>query len=104
MDVKKGATIIVEGTFNDGYEKYFETYSQNVRDLLRQYDSTVIRRQLITETLYGHDKPNLIMLIDFADKETAKEIFFEDAYLSIIPLRDKVFKTFKMYLADLGNV
>jgi uncharacterized protein (DUF1330 family) len=44
------------------------------------------------------------MLIDFADKEVARKIFFEQEYLSIIPLREKVFKTFKMYLADFGNV
>src|SRR5678815_4071038 len=95
-------TIIVEGTFNEGYEKYFSDYSLKIATFLNQFEATVIRRQLIQETLYGQDTPNLIMLIDFADKEVARKIFFEQAYLSIIPLRDKVFKTFNMYLADFG--
>jgi uncharacterized protein (DUF1330 family) len=97
-------TIIVEGTFNEGYEKYFTDYSLKIEAFLNQFEATVIRRQLIQETLYGQERPNLIMLIDFADKEVARKIFFEQEYLSIIPLREKVFKTFKMYLADFDNV
>lgn len=97
-------TIIVEGTFKTGYEKYFEEYSLKIKIFLNQYQTTIIRRQLITETLYGADKPNLIMLIDFEDIEIAKKIFFEEEYISIIPLREKVFTTFKMYLAGFGNI
>lgn len=97
-------TIIVEGTFNNGYENYFEEYSLKIQTFLKQFDATVIRRQLIQETLYGNDNPNLIMVIDFSDKEVARKIFFEDEYISIIPLRDKVFKIFKMYLANFGNI
>ena len=97
-------TIIVEGTFNEGYEKYFEEYSLKIQAFLKQHNAITIRRQLILETLYGTDKPNLIMVIDFENSEVAKTVFFEKEYLSIIPLREKVFKTFKMYLASHGNV
>jgi uncharacterized protein (DUF1330 family) len=103
MRTNKG-TIIVEGTFNVGYEEYFKEYSSKIQAFLKQFQTTIIRRQLINETLYGQDKPNLIMLIDFEDKEVARKIFFEEEYISIIPLRDKIFKTFKMYLADFDNV
>jgi uncharacterized protein (DUF1330 family) len=97
-------TIIVEGTFNIGYEKYFEEYSLKIQTFLKQFETSIVRRQLIKEALYGHDKPDLIMLIDFEDRDVANKIFFEDEYISLIPLREKVFKTFKMYLADFGNV
>jgi len=42
MTAGKGATIIVEGSFREGYEAYFDTYSKTVRDLLNKYDSTTI--------------------------------------------------------------
>jgi uncharacterized protein (DUF1330 family) len=103
MTIEK-ATIIVEGTFREGYEKYFEDYSMRVKTFLQQSDAIVIRRQLIEDTLYGQEHPNLIMLIDFPNKEIASKIFFKPEYLSIIPLRDKIFKTFKMYLARFGDV
>ena len=97
-------TIIVEGTFNSGYEEYFKEYSLKIQSFLKQYQTTIVRRQLIKETLYGEEKPNLVMLIDFEDREVARKIFFEAEYISIIPLRDKIFRSFKMYLADFGDV
>ncbi|HJP63092.1 MAG TPA: DUF1330 domain-containing protein [Mucilaginibacter sp.] len=100
----KGATIVVEGTFAPGYEAYFEVYSQTIRDFLKQFDTTVVRRQLITKTIYGQNKPDLIMLIDFADKDLARNVFLEQDYIAIIPLRNKVFKDFKMYLAEAGAI
>lgn len=104
MNRRTGATIIVEGTFRTGYERYFDDYSKKVSDFLKKYDTVVVRRQLITERLYGQGQPSLVMLIDFGDKEVAKRIFFEEEYISIIPLRSKVFKAFKMYLAEAGDV
>ena len=97
-------TIIVEGTFQKGYEKHFTIYSEKIRDFLKQHNAIVVRRQLIKETLFGDDNPNLIMLIDFPNKHIAKGVFIGEEYNSIIPLRNKVFKTFKMYLAELGDV
>jgi len=103
MAIEK-ATIIVEGTFREGYEKYFEDYSMRIKTFLQQFNAIIIRRQLIEDTLYGEEHPSLIMLIDFPNKEIAGKIFFNPEYLSIIPLRNKIFKTFKMYLAKFGDV
>ena len=98
------ATIIVEGTFKEGYENYFEEYSKRVREFISKNNGVTIRRQLITKTLYGQRKPNLIILIDFPSIEIAGTIFFDAEYISIIPLRDKIFAYFNMYLADFGGV
>jgi uncharacterized protein (DUF1330 family) len=103
VDTQK-ATIIVEGTFAEGHEKYFEEYSAAIRNFLKKHNAVVIRRQLVKETLYGQNAPDLFMVIDFDDKNVAKKIFFENEYLQVIPLRDKIFKTFNMYLADAGNL
>lgn len=98
------ATIIVEGTFTPDYAEHFEEYSAKVSNYLQKFGTRVIRRQLVKATLYGSDKPDLVMVIDFDDEAVAKRIFFEDEYLAIIPLRDKIFRTFNMYLASADNV
>lgn len=69
----------------------------------------VLRRQRVTKQLYGARKPgqvtpDLVMLIDFPDAETAERIFFAPEYLAILPLRDKVFTDFRMYLAEFGEI
>lgn len=100
----KRATVIVEGTFKEGYGVYFEEYSVQIQQFLKKHPTTIVRRQLIIETLYGTNTPNLIMLIDFESIQVARNIFFEEEYKAIIPLRNKVFKVFKMYLAEFGNI
>jgi uncharacterized protein (DUF1330 family) len=98
------ATIVVEAVFRAGYERYFPDYSARVRGFLERHDGQIIRRQRIQKTLYGEKKVDLVMLIDFPDRETAETIFFSQDYLDIIPLRDKVFSAFSMWLADFGDV
>ena len=98
------ATIVVVGTFKEDYEHVFADYSQKVRAFLGKQNSVVIRRQSIEQTLYGDTRPSLIMLIDFASAEIARSCFFEQEYLSLIPLRDQVFADFQMYLARYGEI
>jgi uncharacterized protein (DUF1330 family) len=98
------ATIVVEGSFREGYEGHFEEYSRTVRALLDKNKGTVVRRQLIKKTLYGTHTPDLIMVIDFPTEEIAATLFFEQEYLDIIPLRDRIFADFRMYLAEYGEI
>jgi uncharacterized protein (DUF1330 family) len=98
------ATIIVEGTFREGYERYFEEYSRIMKAFLGKHQGTTLRRQLIKKTLYGTHTPSLIMVIDFPTEGLAESLFFEQEYLDVIPLRDRIFADFRMYLAEYGNV
>ena len=98
------ATIIVEGTFREGYERHFEEYSRIMKTFLAKHQVTTLRRQLIKKTLYGTHAPNLIMVMDFPTEELAESLFFEQEYLDVIPLRDRIFADFRMYLAEFGNV
>src|SRR5215469_13552442 len=65
------ATIIVEGVFRAGYATYFEEYSARVRRYLEKHQGQVIRRQKIEQTLYGVEKPDLVMVIDFPERALA---------------------------------
>jgi len=98
------STIVVEGTFREGYEEVFDEYSVRVRAYLERHGGQVVRRQRILRTLYGTQTPSLIMIIDFPSEEIAGRIFFEKDYLDILPLRERVFSDFKMYLAAHGDI
>ena len=98
------ATIVVEGTFREGYEKYFEEYSRTMRAFLAKHGTTVIRRQRVKKTLYGTHRPDLIMVIDFPSEELAETLFFQQEYLDVLPLRDRIFADFRMYLAAYGEI
>src|SRR5215469_16041633 len=95
---KPTATIVVIGTFRNGYQEVFADYSKRVRRFLDSKGATVVRRQLVQQTLYGNLSPSLVMVIDFPTKEVAETAFLERQYLDIIPLRDNVFSDFHMFL------
>jgi uncharacterized protein (DUF1330 family) len=98
------ATIVVEGIFRPGYEEFFPEYSRTVRAFLDRNQATVVRRQRVKRTLYGPHAPDLIMVIDFPDGEVAERLFLEGEYLDVLPLRDRVFADFRMYLAAPGEI
>lgn len=98
------ATIVVLGTFREGYEAVFADYSSKVRAFLATKGAVVIRRQTVERTLYGELSPSLFMAIDFPSKEVAANAFFEQDYLDLLPLRDKVFSSFHMFLSPYGEI
>jgi uncharacterized protein (DUF1330 family) len=98
------ATIFVAATFRDGYEAHFAEYSRKVRAYLEVHGGAVVRRQRVARTLFGSGRPDLIMVIDFPTREGAETIFFAPEYLSLLPLRDKVFSDFNMYVAEPGEI
>ena len=98
------STIVVEGTFRLGYEEHSDEYSLKVRTYLHKHNAEVIRRQRVQKALYGPANPDLFMVIDFPSGELAERVFFEPEYRALIPLRDKVFADFKMYLAAYGEL
>jgi uncharacterized protein (DUF1330 family) len=79
-------------------------YSGLVRRYLEKHQGEVIRRQRVEKALYGEEKPDLVMVIDFPDQALAERVFFEKEYVDIIPLRNKVFSRFSMYLARFGDI
>jgi uncharacterized protein (DUF1330 family) len=98
------ATIIVEGVFRGGYEQHFAEYSGKVRAYLDSCGAEVIRRQRVRATLYGSASCDLVMVIDIPTMEAAQRIFFEPEYIALIPLRDKIFADFRMYVAEFGEI
>lgn len=97
-------SIIVNGNFHEGYEEYFSIYSEKVSNYLSKHSGVVIRRQKILKSLYGDQPADMFMLIDFPNREIAESIFYAEEYLDIIPLRDKIFKDFNMYLSPSEKI
>lgn len=97
------ATIVVTGVLAKGHEPHFAEYSQRVRAFLDKHDGVVIRRQRVAMTLEG-EPADLVMLIDFPDRELAATIFRLPEYQAILPLRARIFSRFTMLLAEAGDI
>jgi uncharacterized protein (DUF1330 family) len=101
---KDPATLVVLGTFREGYEAHFPEYSRRVRAYLERQGGQVVRRQRIEASLTAGEAPSLVMLIDFPSREAAAGLLERPEYLEILPLRAKVFRDFQAYLAEAGEI
>lgn len=104
LQADEPVTVVVFGRFAEGYEDYFEAYSRAVAQLLEHYGAKVIRRQQLAETIFGEPGHDLVMLVDMASVKLARRVFSGEHYLSIVPLRDKVFSSFCMQLARHSGI
>jgi uncharacterized protein (DUF1330 family) len=104
MTSDTGATIVVLATFREGYEAHFAEYSASVRAFLDRRGARVVRRQRVEAVLYGGGTASLVMVIDVPSRAEAERMFFEPEYEAILPLRDRIFRAFEMYLAAPGEI
>lgn len=77
--------------------------TRSVSGLSSRHDGVVIRRQRVSKALEG-EPADLVMLIDFPDRELAATMFQLPEYQAILPLRAKIFSRFTMLLAELGEI
>jgi uncharacterized protein (DUF1330 family) len=94
------STIVVAGSFREGYESNFDEYLKRLETCIEKHHGEIICRQVAERHISGSHTPRLIMVIDFYNHHIAENIFFEPEYLALIPLRDKIFVDFRMYLTS----
>lgn len=92
--------IVVAGTFREGYESYFDEYLKRLGTCIEKHHGEIICRQVAEEHIFGSNTPRLITVIDFHNQHIAENIFFEPEYLALLPLSDKIFVDFRMYLTN----
>ena len=61
--------------------------------LLLNLDGVVIKRSLVTDTYHGNKHFTFLLLMDFPSKKTLMGMFESENYKSLIPIREKAFKT-----------
>ena len=92
--------LVIEGTFNDNkmQSEEFAQYSKRSSEIVKSHGGSVNNKFMIDENLVEGDTPHFIILLDFPSRDAAKKAFRSEEYLSIIYLRDIIFKDVKILL------
>jgi len=93
-------TVVIEGTFNDNkmQSEEFAQYSKRSNANGEAHGGIVKNKFMIEENLTQSNTPHFVILIEFPSKDAAKKAFTSEEYLSIIYLRDIIFKDVKILL------
>jgi len=96
----KSYTIILQGIFNENKKesKEFLEYSKRSNANIEAYKGVVKRKYIIEENLVQNEKPCFVIIVDFPSKDDAKNAFVSEEYLSIIPLRNLIFRDVKILI------
>ena len=96
----KNYTVILQGIFNENKMESaeFAEYSKRSNANAEAHGGMVKNKYMIDENLAESEKPNFVIIVEFPSKDTATKAFTSEEYLSIIHLRDVVFKDVKILL------
>ncbi len=93
-------TLIVTSNPNSEHQEALNEYVKGVMPLLLDLGGVVIKRSFVTDTYYGSKYFTFLLIMDFPSKKSLLKMFESDDYKSLIPLREKGFKTIDIFFAD----
>ena len=93
-------TLVVTATPAEGQNEAMGRYLQGVGPLLAGAGGTLVKRVRVTDTLSGTADTGVVMVMDFVDAETIRELFASDAYQALIPERDKGFSSIDILITE----
>ena len=93
-------TLVVTATPAEGQNEAMGRYLQGVGPLLAGAGGTLVKRVRVTDTLSGTADTGVVMVMDFEDAETIRELFASDAYQALIPERDKGFSSIDILITE----
>jgi uncharacterized protein (DUF1330 family) len=90
--------IVIEATFNPNSMNTpeFKEYSQRSNANGEAHGGVVLQKLQVTENLGSGDTPHMVLIIEYPSQDMASQTFNSDEYLSILPLREVVFKEVKI--------
>ncbi len=94
MEHEEKCTVVLTGTFNEGGSETeeFKEYSKRSNANGEKNGGVVLSKYVIDQNLGNGSAPDFILVVEYPSREKAIEIFTNEEYKSIIPLRDIAFK------------
>lgn len=93
-------TIVVTAVFNPEQMQAAQEYMQRAIPMLIDGGGEIIRRVKVTRSVIGENKNSAFLVMDFPSENAVDAIFSSEAYVEIIPLRDRGFKSLDIVCAS----
>jgi len=102
MSIETPCIAVLEGTFREGGQKTpeFKEYSQRSNANGEAHQGKLLGKYVINKNLGQGDTPHVVFVVEYPSREIAEQVFTNEEYTSIIPLRDVAFKEVKILLSD----
>lgn len=91
------AHVVVLATPNPDDTDAMTAYGAGVQPLLTSAGAKIVFRGPVAATLAGGNPPAVIAVLEFANAELARGFFSQEAYLKLLPHREKGFSRLEIF-------
>lgn len=85
------ATLIAVSAPREGHEEDFNSYVDQVVPLLVRAGGQLVKRLAVRDVVAGGSTAANVLVMDFRDIDTLRDVFESDEYKALIPARDSGF-------------
>ncbi len=102
MSEAKPCIVLLQGTFQEGGKETpeFKEYSARANANGAAHGAKVLRLYTVNQNLGQGDITNFVVVVEYPSRAIAEDVFTNDEYKSIIPLRQVAFKEVKILISE----
>ncbi len=92
--------LIIEATANQENLEAFKSYLSTAPVITKKYGGEAVAKYNVETVLDEGDKPGVIAVMSFPDRESIDGLFNDPEYKKLIPLRDLGFSKIRYFICN----
>jgi uncharacterized protein (DUF1330 family) len=92
--------LIIIGFINPQEQSSFEYYASNMRQQYEAVGAVIIDKYPIQYSVFGGEKPDFIMMVEFPNQAAFEKLFAGDEYKKLVPFREKGFNKLNVFVSQ----
>lgn len=92
--------LIIMGFINPQEQQSFDFYASNMRQQYENVGAKIVDRYPIVHNVFGGEKPDFVMVVEFPNQESFQKLFASEAYKKLVPYREKGFNKLNVFISQ----
>jgi len=88
------------GFINSQEKESFDLYASNMRQQYQDVGAVIVDKYPIVHNVFGGEKPDFIMVVEFPNQESFQELFASEDYKKLVPYREKGFNKLNVFISQ----
>lgn len=92
--------MIVNAVLNPLEKTAFAYYSEQSAPLFKNAGGSLVEKYKVHQTVVGDKKLQVVVIMEFPNKDAIVSVFESEAYKELLPFRDKAFSDLHVFIAN----
>jgi uncharacterized protein (DUF1330 family) len=92
--------MIVNAVLNPHEKTTFTYYSEQSAPLFKSAGGSLVEKYKVNQTIVGDKKLQVVVIMEFPNKDAIVSVFESEAYKELLPFRNKAFIDLNVFIAN----